>query len=135
MDDYTIYKLIHLIGIFLMFMGFGGLIVRATFADKEDKRLKVLCSVSHGLGLVLTIVGGFGMLATYKLVFGGWVIAKLIIWLAFGGLIVMAKRKPEMGKMLWIVLILLAVVAGYLGLMKHPTKATTETESKLEITQ
>ena len=41
MSGYTICKLVHLIGIFLLFMGVGGMIVRAKLSDKENKELNI----------------------------------------------------------------------------------------------
>ena len=45
-------------------------------------------------------------------------VGKLLIWLAFGGLLAMANRKPEMATQLLFIVIILGTVAAYLAVMK-----------------
>ena len=125
-DTKLILTLVHLIGVFLLFMGIGGMIVRSILGDKDNKQLKILCSVSHGLGLVIILIAGFGILGVAKLAFGPWVIVKLIIWLIFGAVIIVINRKPELGKIIWFLLLILAATAGYLGLQPHASKIAAD---------
>ena len=82
--------------------------------------------IGHGVALVLIILGGFGMQARMKEAyvlqfdtgFPNWMIVKLIIWIIFGAAIVLAKRDILKGSTAWLVMIGLASVAAYLGLMK-----------------
>ena len=60
--DPVIYKLIHYLGIFFLLSGLGGLI----FAEREHLKLAV---ISHGIGLLLIVLGGFGMQAKMHLGF------------------------------------------------------------------
>ena len=58
-------------------------------------------SIGHGIGLLLILLGGFGMQAkmkdVYQAVYGSgfptWLIIKIVIWLALGGGIVLAKTQ------------------------------------------
>ena len=107
MDPLT-YKIIHYVGIFTLMMSLGSMFT------KYNK-----CAViGHGVGLLLIVLGGFGMQAKLGLDFNGWLIAKLVIWLFFGASVVLAKREILKGSTAWIVMIALASTAAYLGLMK-----------------
>jgi hypothetical protein len=82
--------------------------------------------IGHGIALVLIILGGFGMQAKMKAAyvaqfdtsFPNWMIAKIVIWIFFGASIALAKRGVLKGSTAWILMIGLASVAAYLGLMK-----------------
>jgi hypothetical protein len=107
MDPLT-YKIIHYVGIFTLVFALGSLFT------KYNK----VAVAGHGIGLLLIILGGFGMQAKMSLGFPNWMIAKLVIWFIFGAAIVLAKRNILKGLGAWIVMIGLASVAAYLGLMK-----------------
>ena len=106
--DPTIYKFIHFIGIFMILSGLGGLI----FA--EDKALK-FAGMSHGIGLFLTLLGGMGMQKHDAIGFEPWFIAKLVLWLLLGALIVVAKRKLIPPVATWLVTMILVGAAAWLG--------------------
>ena len=73
--------------------------------------------MGHGIALVLLLVAGFGMQAKGGIDgFPLWMIAKIVIWIAFGAAIVLAKRKVIEGKVAWISMIALGSLAAYLGL-------------------
>jgi hypothetical protein len=116
------YKLVHIFGILLTFVALGGLALHAVNGGtKESNRGRRLVAASYGLGLLLILVGGFGMLARLGVASAGlpgWVWAKLVIWLAIGGLLALPYRKPESGRFLWWLGPLLGVVAGWLALYK-----------------
>lgn len=100
------YKLLHLVGVFLLFISLGSLFTKYTKA----------AVIGHGIALVLLLVAGMGM--TAKIGFPGWVIAKLVIWLIFGAAIVLAKKKILQGPAAWAVMIALGTLAGYIALFK-----------------
>ena len=114
--DYTVYKLIHYVGIFTLMFSLGSLFT------KYNKG----AVMGHGIALFLILLGGFGMQAKMKAAyvaqfetgFPHWMIVKLVIWVAFGAAIVLAKRGLLKGVAAWIVMIGLAFAAAYLGLMK-----------------
>lgn len=129
--NYEIYRLIHFAGIFTLFLAFGSLF-------KGDKTTKGAV-IGHGIGLLLILLGGFGMQAkmkdTYDAVYGSgfptWLIIKIVIWLALGGGIVLAKRKIIKGAAAWIAIIALGMASAYLALNKpamgnKPAAAATE---------
>ena len=112
-----LYKIIHLSGVFMVFLSFGGLIVKRQMADSAGT-WKTLTGLTNGVGLLLVLVGGLGLLVKLQLGFPGWALAKFVIWLIFAGLISLANRVPKAGKSLWWGLILLGILAVYLCGMK-----------------
>lgn len=114
---HSIYKVLHLTGALMVFLSLGGTIVRSRLAEKNDATKK-LTGITNGVGLLLSLVAGFGMLAKLGIGFEGWVMAKIIIWLIFGSLVAVINRKPEFSGQIWIVIIFLGVLAAYLGGVK-----------------
>ena len=71
------------------------------------------------LGLVLLLVGGFGMLAKLGVSgIPGWVHPKILIWVLLGLAVAVPYRKPELARPLWFAAPILALIAAYLGLNK-----------------
>ncbi len=112
-----LYRIVHLVGVMMIFLSLGGLIVRGRL-DPEERRIKKLAGLTNGIGLILALLGGFGMLAKLGLGFPGWAVAKLVIWLFIAGSIAVANRKPDFSMVLWWGLIGLGVVAAYLATAK-----------------
>ena len=107
--DPTIFKFVHYLGIFLLLVGLGGLI----FAEKEKIKL---ATISHGIGLLLIFLGGFGMQGMTKIGFPVWFIVKVVIWLVLGATLVIAKRKLLPPAATWTLVVVLACIAAWLGL-------------------
>ena len=111
------YQLFHMLGIILVFMALGALSLHAmNGGTRESNKARALVALSHGLGLLLILVAGFGMLArlgTMSEGLPGWVWAKLVVWLLLAGLIVVPYRKPEWSKAMWFVLPVLGIIAAY----------------------
>lgn len=112
------YKVLHILGLMLVFSSLGGLLFHSLGGGGTKHRGHKLAGASHGIGLVLVLVSGFGMLAKLKAGFPLWVIAKLVIWLIFGGVIALIRRMPGQATALWLALPLLGAAAGYLALFK-----------------
>ena len=108
--DPGLYKFIHYLGIFFLLAGIGGL----AFADKDKLKLP---SISHGMGMFLILLGGFGMQAKLKIdLFSSWFVVKVVIWLALGATLVIAKRQLLPPVATWLLVIALSGVAAWLGL-------------------
>jgi hypothetical protein len=115
-----IYKNLHLIGVFMILVALGGLILQQINAGVRGQAWRKPVAITHGIGMVLVLVGGFGMLARLGIhwPWPGWVVGKIIIWLVFGVLIALIGRAPALAKPLWWVTIALAAIAAYLALNK-----------------
>jgi hypothetical protein len=123
MIGYQAYKVIHLIGIFLTLAGLAGLaLAAANGATKHSNSARRLISVFHGLGLVVALLGGFGLLARLGVMHGGmwpgWVWAKLAIWLTLGALVALPYRRPDLARLVFIALPVLGGLASWLAIYK-----------------
>jgi hypothetical protein len=112
------YHFLHLIGLILVFIGFGGLLS----SEGARKAMKW-----HGIGLIISLVSGFGMLAKMSkglpegapsLYTQHWVIVKLALWLVLGFLPVLAKRRVLSAQVVVLIAILIGAVLAYLGYFK-----------------
>jgi len=104
------YNFIHFVGIIMVFLSFGGLVMQS-IAKNDDKGLRRLGAITNGIGLLLVLVAGFGLWAKLKIPLSGWLIVKVIIWFVFGGLVAVINRKPDLGKVLWWVILALGILA------------------------
>ncbi len=106
-----IYQILHITGILMVFMGYGALLARA-LSGSDNACVKKLGSITSGIGLVLILVAGFGLVTKMGYSFTApWLIVKLVIWLALGGLIAIINRKPGLACKLWWVLLALGATA------------------------
>ena len=108
MDKLLFYKLLHVFALIVQtahtFMAFANPI--------PANRMRTL--MVTGIASLLMLISGFGMLALQKIPFSaGWVIVKMICWLAFGGLAGVVYRKEHLRGVLSLVtfgLILTALI-------------------------
>lgn len=114
------YLLVHLFGVFLTLMAFGGVTLHVlNGGDKGSNSGRKLVSVTFTLGLVLVLVGGFGQLArldnSSPATWEGWVYAKLVIWLLLGAVHALRYRQPKLASVTWIGVPILGLIAGWLA--------------------
>lgn len=122
MISLNVYKLVHVLGILLVFAAVGGLSLHAlNGGTKVTNAGRRLVGISYGAGLFLILLGGFGMLARLgiaQLVLPAWIWAKLGVWVAIGGLLAVPYRKPELARAVWLGAVALGLLAAWLGLYK-----------------
>lgn len=115
------YKLIHIAGILLVFLSLGAVTAFSLSGGvKDENPHRKLFALSHGIGLILVLVSGFGMLARLGMTDGlpVWAMVKLGLWLFFGAALAIVYRQPQLCKAMWGLLPLAGVVAAYLALAK-----------------
>lgn len=107
MSRVLIYQVLHLLGVFSVLLAYGLLIARA-YLGSEDRKLKKIGAITSGVGLFLILLGGFGLLAVlYQNVWHPWIIIKLVVWVALGGMIALINRMPKMNMVwFWVILVL-----------------------------
>lgn len=118
MISYPVYKVVHLVGVLMVFLSLGGVATHAINGGTKNHSWRKPVAATHGIGLVLSLVGGFGLLARLGIVQGGlpgWIWAKLVIWVFFAILVGVLVRKPTIAKPLWLVMITLGGLAAYLA--------------------
>lgn len=118
--SYQFYKVLHLLGLMLLFFGFGGLLIAAYARVELKKSARIMAFATHGLGLLLIVVSGFGMAARLGLVQGlpSWVQAKVGIWFLLAIGISLVKRKGSIGWPVAILLWGLGTTAAYIAINK-----------------
>ncbi len=109
--DPNFYQVLHIVGISMVFLGYGALLARS-MAAPENVSVRKLGSITSGIGLLLVLVAGFGLVAKLGYNYSEtWILVKFTIWLLLGGLIVLINRKPQLAMLLWFMLIALSVTA------------------------
>jgi hypothetical protein len=117
--SYEAYKVLHVFAVILTFAILGGLALHsANGGNRESNQMGKLTGALHGMGLLLILVGGFGLLARLGSGFPLWVLAKLAIWLVVGASAAVITRSPRISRMLLWLLPVLAGVAAWLAVYK-----------------
>jgi hypothetical protein len=115
------YKVLHIVGLVAVWMALGGATLHAANGgNRASNKARGLVAGTHGIGLLLMLVGGFGMLAKLQLMgaMPGWVVAKLVLWLLVGGALVLPMRMPALARPLWFALPVVAGLGAWLALYK-----------------
>jgi hypothetical protein len=106
------YHIAHLVGLILLFVGFGGLL--SGDADARRSAMKF-----HGIGLIILLVAGFGLIAKLKLPYTSpFIIAKVVIFLVLGFLPVLARKRTLPAGTVVLIAVALGGCAAYLGYLK-----------------
>lgn len=125
--SYAVYKVLHLLGILAVFTSLGAAAMLAlrsgTHAD-EDRPVRKVVMMMHGLGLVVVIIAGFGLAAKRGMMTSGlgawptWIYGKIALWLVLGAAVGWIRRSG--GRALWWVvgLPLIGALAAWLAVMQ-----------------
>lgn len=146
--SFETYKVMHLVGVILLFLALGGLLARPADAaatqapDEPDEpgekgvgapvdvpaapRTEAagglprnLLAALQGVALLVVLVAGFGALAKLKLKpIPGWIWAKVALWVVIAASPALIKRKPELAKGTLFLLAGLGAAAAYLAVGK-----------------
>lgn len=116
--SYELFQILHIFGIVLLFMSIGALAFHGLAGGtRETNPARGLVAATHGIGVLLLIVAGFGMLHTkYGGALPGWVHPKLLIWLVLAAAPSILGRSPGAARAFWLLAPLLALGAAYFGL-------------------
>lgn len=122
MISHEFYNLIHIVGIVLLMSALGGAAVYAMSGATAARSPRRLLAVLHGVGVLLVLLGGFGMLARLGIMHGagfpGWVWVKLVVWALAAVALVIPFRRPGLGRPLLLALPLLGGLAAYMAIYK-----------------
>lgn len=118
--SYPFYKVLHLFGIFMVLMSLGGIALHMANGGARQFMNRKWIGMLHGVGLLIALIGGFGLLARLGLTkgFPSWIWGKLAIWLFLGFVPALFYRRPQMAKTLWLAVFVLAVVSASLAVYK-----------------
>ena len=100
-----LYKVMHLTGVIFLFLGLASALMPES-APHRKLGLKF-----HGVGLILLLVGGFGLIAKLKVGFAWWIWVKLALWFGFGAMPLIGKRGLMPVPLAWGLAILCGLIA------------------------
>ncbi len=105
------YHYLHLIGLILVYIGFGCLL------SSEGAKTAMKW---HGAGLLISFASGFGMLAKMGLfrTMPSWACIKIGLWLVLAVLPVLAKRRVLAARVVVLLAALIGAGLAYLGYFK-----------------
>lgn len=111
-----VYKLTHLVGLMLLFLGLGVLFFSPT---RDGQKPPKAAAILHGIGLLIMLVGGFGMLARMEIhwPWPGYIIAKLVGWVLLGAAPVLVKKGILPKAVAFLLVLGIAAYAAWLGLL------------------
>lgn len=118
---YEFYKVFHFLGIFLTLSGLIGLATSAlTQPAGAVQPVRRYSMISHGVGLTLILVSGFGLAARLGYMSGlpTWIYYKLAIWLVAGAALSLVKRAPQKARVWLVCIIGLFTLAAYIATNK-----------------
>ena len=123
MFSHAFYNVVHIVGIVLVMSALGGSALHAlNGGTRETNRARGLVAGLHGAGVLLILVGGFGMLARlgfrHGANFPGWLWVKLGVWSAVAGLLFLLARRPALARPVYLALPLLGGLAAYMAIYK-----------------
>lgn len=82
------YRLLHVVGVLLLFLGLGGSFAAAGGEGKAPKLFLAL----HGIGLLTMLVAGIGYVHKKGLAWDNWLFAKIACWVLLGAVPVLVRR-------------------------------------------
>ena len=120
--SYEFYKILHSLSTMMVVMGLAGAAaVSVNGIAKKSNVFRKTLAITHGLGMFIALVAGFGLMARLQMVGQGfpvWIWVKLSIWVAMGGLIALIYRKPSSAKWVWWLILVLFGIAAYMARLK-----------------
>lgn len=121
MFSHQFYNVVHIVGLVLLMAGLGGIAASAGSTQRSARSRRLLLAF-HGLGVLLILVGGFGMLARLGIVQGtawpGWVWVKVGIWGVLGIGAFLPYRYPRTAGLLLALLPVLGGLAAWMAIYK-----------------
>jgi hypothetical protein len=115
-----VYRILHFTGLALVLLSIGGISLAVMITGSREFAARKGLMATHGTGLLVMLIAGFGMLARLGLMHSlpGWAYAKIILWFVLGALPAIVLRKPKAAKAVLALSVLVVMAAAYLAGMK-----------------
>lgn len=116
MLSHATYNLLHLCGIFLVFTSLGGLwVLSAKAAEGPGDGTRRILAATHGIGLVIILIAGFGMMARLGIMGGWplWIWIKLAVWLVVAATPMLLRRARSSSTALFLLLSVIGATAAW----------------------
>ena len=112
--SYEVYKLIHLVSIFVFFGALGASVVGGRYGLHEK--------ITTGVTSFLIFLGGMGLMARIGVGHGAswpiWLKVKFVIWLALAVLAPILAKRIGRSVLVFYVMVVLAALAAYMAINK-----------------
>ena len=126
----TLYQILHITGAVMVFLAYGALLGRSLSGD-DSHRIRKLGAITSGIGLLLMLVAGFALISKIGYAFTEpWLLIKMGIWVALGGMVVLINRAPQLGGILWWVLVILGMTAAAMVYVKPFQKTISAADER-----
>ncbi|MFN0099156.1 MAG: hypothetical protein ACKVS7_10810 [Gemmatimonadaceae bacterium] len=120
-----LYEIVHILGIALTMLAFGGIVMHASEGGTwKGPRSRTMLKVAHHVGVFLILLGGFGMLARIGIAkggiatFPGWLWAKIALWVVLAGVVSLPYKQPRFALPAFFAVPTLSGLAVYFALYK-----------------
>lgn len=122
--DIQTYRIIHLFGLSLVLVSLGGIFVHAlNGGTKSTNAFRKGAIITHGVGLLVVLVAGFGMLhKTQHDV--GWMVGKMALWLVLGAAVALGYKSKTMAKVLFFAVPVVLLIGAVMALYPFPVAVT-----------
>ena len=118
MLSYEVYKILHLVSLFGVFMCLGALVIHRMNGGEKDFPARKWVMISFGTFMLLALTGGFGLMARLNVGMPTWIFAKLGLWSLVGAYLSVILRKPDLARVHWFVLLVFGVTGASIALYK-----------------
>ncbi|MCH7491225.1 MAG: hypothetical protein IID05_11090 [Gemmatimonadetes bacterium] len=118
MLSYQVYKILHLVSLFGVFMCLGALVIHHMNGGAKHFPARMWLVLSFAIFMFLAFVGGFGLMARLGSGMQTWIYAKIALWLVIGAYMSVIARKPDWSKVHWFVLLVLGATGASVALYK-----------------
>ena len=117
MIGYPIYKFFHVVAIVALVAGLVALLLLPV--APEDRWRRRLAHCVMGVAAVFALVSGFGLHARLGGVWQGWVVTKIVIWLALLLILVRFRKGPAASPATaWLLALPAAALAVFMAVFK-----------------
>jgi hypothetical protein len=117
MIGYPVYKFVHVLAIVALIAGLVTLVLPPVTPD--GRRSRRLAHWVTGVAAVFVLVSGFGLHARLGGVWQGWVVTKVVVWLALLMILVRFRAGPSTSPVTaWLLVLPVAAVAVFMAVFK-----------------
>jgi hypothetical protein len=119
--SYEFYKVLHVFSILLVYVALGGASYLGGQGAPKGSSQRRFIAITHGVGLTLVLVAGFGLLARLGLAreaFPLWIWGKLALWVVTGAGIALSLRLQNLSKVFAVLFPVLGATAAALAVFK-----------------
>lgn len=118
MFSYEFYKVVHIVGLAFILTGIGAVLLNSLIGGEKKYPNRKWVMIIHGIGMLITFVAGFGLMARLNLMgagWPGWIHAKVAIWLFLGLVVALIPRFQKLALPLWGLILFVVGFAAYLA--------------------